>query len=257
MARCGLDGAIFDGRVRMKAVVLSQSMYFPWVGFLEQLRLADVFVQYDDVQFSKGSFSNRVQIKTATGLRWLSIPLAGLHLGQRIDAVQLDDQRDWRSQHRALLAQSYLGAPFADEMLAIVDTVFSQCFTTLSQLTYASTLAVANYFGLVDHLHLYDVGSLQISGKGSQRVLDVVQTVGGTSYITGHGARNYLDHAAFERVGIEVCYMNYRCVPYPQLHGDFTPFVSSLDLVANCGRNGAQYIQSSTLNWKDFIHESH
>ena len=46
-------------------VVISQSMFFPWVGFLEQLKLADVYVFYDDVQFSKGSFTNRVRVKAS------------------------------------------------------------------------------------------------------------------------------------------------------------------------------------------------
>ena len=40
----------------MKTVVISQPMYFPWVGMLEQMRLADVFVHLDDAQFSKGGF---------------------------------------------------------------------------------------------------------------------------------------------------------------------------------------------------------
>ena len=57
-------------------VVISQSMYFPWVGMLEQIRLADVFIHYDDVQFSKGSFSNRVQVKQPDGTSaWMTIPL--------------------------------------------------------------------------------------------------------------------------------------------------------------------------------------
>ena len=46
-------------------VVISQSMFFPWVDFLEQLKLADLNVFYDDVQFSKGSFTNRVRIKAS------------------------------------------------------------------------------------------------------------------------------------------------------------------------------------------------
>ena len=49
----------------MTVVVISQPMLFPWVGMFEQIRLADVYVHYTDVQFSKGSFVNRVQIKTA------------------------------------------------------------------------------------------------------------------------------------------------------------------------------------------------
>ena len=47
----------------MKTVVISQPMYFPWVGMLEQMALADVWVHLDDAQFSKGGFFNRVQIK--------------------------------------------------------------------------------------------------------------------------------------------------------------------------------------------------
>ena len=53
----------------MTTVVISQPMLFPWVGMFEQVALADVFVHYDDVQFSKGSFTNRVQLKTARRVR--------------------------------------------------------------------------------------------------------------------------------------------------------------------------------------------
>jgi len=238
-------------------VVISQPMYFPWVGFLEQLRLADVFVLYDDVQFSKGSFTNRVQIKTPAGSSWLTVPLRGLHLGQRIKEVQVDESRDWRKQHRERLAQAYHKAHYAREMLALVDSVFAHSGKTLSQIAYTSTMALADYFGLTRGLRVYNIAELDVPGKGSQRVLDIVRVVGGTEYITGHGARNYLDHAAFEKAGIAVRYMQYRCLPYPQLHGDFTPYVTALDLVANCGAEGKYYIQSETVDWRKFADESH
>lgn len=234
-------------------VVISQSMYFPWVGFLEQLRVADVFVRYDDVQFSKGSFTNRVQIKTAAGSRWMTVPLTGLHLGQRIDEVQLSADDSWRARHLGKLAQAYCGAPHRDEMLALVDDVFSTPVNGLADLAFESTRALARYFGLHDSLRWKSITELPTAGASSARVLEVVKAVGGTRYITGHGARNYLDHAAFEAAGIEVHYMRYRCLPYPQLHGDFTPYVSALDLVAQCGRTGQQYIQPETANWRDFL----
>ena len=93
-------------------VVVSQSMLFPWVGLLEQLRLADVFVHYDDVQFSKGSFVNRVQIKTASGVRWMTIPTRDLHLGQRICEVEVAPPSKWLNQHLALLKSSLAGGVF-------------------------------------------------------------------------------------------------------------------------------------------------
>ena len=49
--------------------------------------------------------------------------------------------------------------------------------------------------------------------------------------------------------------MNYAMRPYQQLHGAFTPFVSSLDLIANHGTAGKQYLSPQTLNWREFTHE--
>jgi hypothetical protein len=47
--------------------------------------------------------------------------------------------------------------------------------------------------------------------------------------------------------------MDYEKRAYPQLHGDFTPFVSALDLLANCGQAGRDVIAPRTLCWKDFV----
>lgn len=235
-------------------VVISQPMYFPWVGMLEQIRLADHFVFYDDVQFSKGSFVNRVQIKTASGIKWLTVPLNGLSLGQRIQDVQIDCRRDWRRQHIDMLRQAYAGTPHLKDMLDLVKDVFDANPQTIGQLSELSMMALCRYFGLLQPRRFDHIGSLDIPGSGSQRVLDIVTRLKGDRYVTGMGAANYLDHEAFEHAGVQVEYMAYRKQPYPQLHGDFTPYVSALDLVANMGHEGGRCISSSTTNWKEFLH---
>lgn len=237
-------------------IVISQPMYFPWVGMLEQVRLAEHFVFYDDVQFSKGSFVNRVQIKTAAGIKWLTVPIHGFSLGQRIKDVQIDSRKDWRRQHLDMLRQAYAAAPYLEDMLRLVKDAFDANPKSIGDLSRLSIMVLCDYFGLRHQTHFHDIQSLGIPGSGSDRVLQIVQRVGGNTYITGHGARNYLDHEAFERVGVSVHYMNYRCSPYPQLHSQFTPYVSALDLVANCGVEGEKLIRSATVNWRDFIHES-
>lgn len=234
--------------------VISQSMYFPWVGLLEQLRLADVFIHYDDVQFTRG-FYNRVQVKTANGSKWITVPLRDHHRGQRIDEVLIDDRTDWRSQHRDILRQAHLKSPFRDEMLTLVDGVFSKDARTLADISRESILALARYFSLADDTKFMDSADLGISGASSQRLHDICLAVAANVYVTGHGARNYLDHELFERSGIKVEYMKYRMIPYPQMHDDFTPFVTGLDLVANCGRAGANVICSDAIYWREFLNE--
>jgi hypothetical protein len=226
-------------------------MYFPWVGLLEQIRLADVFVHYDDVQYARGFF-NRVQVKAQKGPAWLTVPLHDVHQHQKIYEVTLDRQ-DWRRKHLDLLRQCYRGANFFDEMLALVTDVFAIESLTLTDIARASMMALASYFGLLGNRRFVDSRDLNIQGASSQRLLDITRAVGGDVYITGHGGRNYLDHELFERAGVAVEYMCYRRTPYPQLNGAFNPYVSALDLVANCGRAGAGCIGSGSTPWRTFL----
>ena len=232
-------------------VVISQPMFFPWVGLLEQARLADVWVHYDDVQFSKGSFTNRVQVKGPSGPRWLTVPLSGRKLGDRIDAITVSSE-PFRARHLAILAELYRDAPFVDEMLALVRDVYAEDTTSLADLCIRSFDSLVRYFDLGIH-PTCRASDLEVSGSSSQRVLDVVTRLQGSEYITGHGAKNYLDHEAFEERGVHVSYMAYGLRPYTQLHGDFTPFVSALDLVANRGRDGREVMTSRTVPWREFL----
>jgi WbqC-like protein family len=236
-------------------VVISQSMLFPWVGLLEQIRLADAFVHYDDVQFSKGSFVNRVQVKTSSGMQWMTLPLEGLHLGQPIETVRLAPRDKWQARHLRLLKSSFEGRPFEGDALQMAEEVFSGPHEYLGSLARASMLALARYFGFDRSTRFVDVAELGIAGSSSRRVLDVVRRLGGDTYVTGHGARHYLDHQLFEEAGVGVEYMQYRCDPYSQPHGSFTPYVTGLDLVASCGPSGLQHIVSPSIPWRKFINE--
>lgn len=235
------------------SLVISQPMLFPWVGMLEQVRLADVYVDYPDVQFSKGGFVNRVQIKTAAGPTWCTVPLRDRHLGQRIDETLIDERRGWRTAHRRLLREAYDCAPFRDEVLALVDSVYEAAYPDIGSLSLASLRALCDYFGLTSGTRFEDSRNLGVAGTSSRRVLDIALVLGQDRYITGHGARRYLDHELFEAAGVRVEYMDYRKRPYPQLHGEFTPYVSALDLVANVGRDGSDCICSGSLYWKEFL----
>jgi hypothetical protein len=234
-----------------RTVVVSQSMYFPWCGLLDQVRLGDVFVHYDDVQFARGFF-NRVQVKTEYGIKWLTVPLRAQHRGQTIDECRIDDAIEWRTRHRDVLRQAYRKAPFAADMLAVVDAVFAVDHASLGELGRATIRALTAAFGLSEPVfrHSADLG---IGGTSSQRLLDIAASCEGTVYLTGHGALNYLDHSIFEARGIEVRHMDYEIGPWPQDHGEFTPYVTALDALAHLGPAAATALRSKTLHWHEAV----
>ena len=240
----------------MTNVVISQSMLFPWVGTLEQMLLADVFIHYDDVQFSKGSFTNRVQLKTESGSLWMTVPLMDHKFGQAINEVRVQPSEKWISKHLDSLKLSFLGAPYASEAVNLARKVYFKEYEDIGSLSRQSMLGLADYYGLLEHTEMIDAASLNITGSSSERVLEIVKAVNGSCYISGHGALNYLNHDLFEQAGIEVAYMDYKRIKYPQNYGEFNPYVSGLDLVANCGPEGLSRICSKAVYWKDFCDET-
>lgn len=237
----------------MSAVVITQPMLFPWPGFFEQLMLADSYLYLDDTQFSKGSFTNRIQLLNGDDRTWMTIPLAGKGSFQKILELQGAGEA-WRQDHRRLLLHSLRGAPFRDDAVAIFDRVYAH--SSLPDLLIASIEEPATYLGIGAGRHIARTAQMGIDGTSWQRVLDIVRAVGGSRYLTGHGAANYLDHEAFSQAGVEVEYMSYSRSPWPQPGVTFTPYVSVLDLIARTGPMAKDYLVPRTVAWRDFLAEA-
>ena len=234
----------------MSTVVITQPMLFPWPGFFEQLALADTYVYLDDAQFSKGSFTNRIQLLRGGERCWMTIPLAGKGSFQRIaDLVAAGEA--WRASHRALLRQSLIGAPYLDDALSIFDAVYSR--SELLELLIASIEEPARYMGIGTGRKILRTSELGIGGTSWPRVLKLVLATDGRAYLTGHGAAGYLDHAAFEARGVSVEYMNYSRTRWPQPGGAFTPYVSVLDLIARTGPAARDHLNPATIPWREFL----
>ncbi|WP_342243474.1 WbqC family protein [Pseudomonas sp. OTU5201] len=238
----------------MSTVVISQPMYFPWVGLFEQWRLADDFVFFDDVQFARG-FINRVQYKTPTGSSWLTVPLRQHSRDARICDLECSEEGGWRDKHLRSLALSLAGTPYLEDAMGLAESVLLRRELSFCELLIEGMQAVASYFDLLEGKRLHRSSQLEVPGRKSELIQGLVTRLGGDRYVTGMGALNYLDHEACERGGIEVCYMDYRKREYPQKFAPFTPYVTVLDLVANCGRDGRHVIESDVTPWRAVMAE--
>ena len=233
----------------MITVVISQPMYFPWAGFMGQMAQADIFIWLDDAQFSKGSFTNRVQIRTATGSSWMSIPLVGRGAFKTICELEDVDLR-WRRGHRDLLRQQLKGAPYLPLALETFDAALVH--DRFVDVLIASAEEQARRMNILPS-RIERSSTMSVTSSSSRRVLELVQAVGGTRYLTGHGAASYLDHTLFDQAGIAVEYMCYDVVPWPQRFDGFTPYVTALDLLASVENEAQAYIGGRSEPWPEFL----
>ena len=215
----------------MRAVVL-QSNYIPWKGYFDLVNRADVFVFYDDVQYTKNDWRNRNRIKTATGVRWLTIP-AGTNLRRRICDVEIADQR-WKRAHRRAITDAYREAPHFTAYAPLLDALYESDLTNLSAINQRAIVDISRLLGITTEFR--DSRELSPQGSGSSRVLDLVSRLGADTYLSGPRGRAYLDAAAFEKAGVTLEYYDYAGYPeYRQLHGAFVHDVTILDLLFNEG----------------------
>ena len=96
---------------RNMPICIIQSCYIPWRGFFDLIGRCEGYVIYDSVQYSKGHWHNRNRIKTANGVKWLTITVetAG-RLNQSISEVKV--AKSWADKHRHTLELAYKNAPF-------------------------------------------------------------------------------------------------------------------------------------------------
>ena len=221
-------------------VAINQPCYLPWRGHFALMKTADVFVFYDDVQFTSNtsrSFFARVQLKTAAGRRWLTVPVRKSgRFGQRIDQVAIAEDGRWRARHAAAIREAFRGAPFADSVEPVLGALTGDSWPRLAELTIATTRLTAELLGV--RRDTLRSSALGIEGAGSARVLAICRALGATRYVTGHGALDYMD---------------YDLSPYPQLHGVFEPYVTALDVLANTGPAAADHVGGGTVPWREMV----
>ena len=239
----------------MKTVAINQPCYLPWRGHFALLKSADVFVFYDDVQFTSNtnrSFFARVQLKTARGRSWLTVPVhKSGRFGQRIDEGTVADDGRWRARHCTLIREALGRAPFAAEVEPVLAVLAGEAWNRLAELTIETTRLMAELLGI--GRETLRASALDIGGSGSARVLAICRSLGATRYVSGHGGLAYLDHEAFEAAGIAVEYMDYDLSPYPQQHGPFEPYVTALDLLANTGPAASTHVGACLVPWREMV----
>ncbi len=225
----------------MTRVVINQSAYLPWKGYFDLIHDADVFVFYDDAQFSSGGWRNRNRIKTNGGPKWLTIPVGPGHQ-RSIREMRLADPW-WQARHWKTLRQFLGRAPFFAQVEPLLREVYTaRSWGTLSELNQYLIRTIAREF-LGIRTRIVSSSDYPSASRSTQRVLELVRAVGGTGYLSGPAGKAYLDVERFAAEGIALAWKDYSGYPeYPQFFPPFEHAVSIVDLVAHTGPHAARYV---------------
>jgi hypothetical protein len=222
-------------------VGIIQSNYIPWKGYFDIIHDVDLFVFYDDVQYTKNDWRNRNKIKTPNGSTWLTIPV-GTNNHRLVCEVRLTDS-DWALKHWGLVQQHYSSAPhFRRYESFLRDIYLGRRWESLSDLNqYLIKTISSELLGI--RTRFADSRDFAAQGVKLDRLLDLVAKAGATTYVSGPAAKNYIEEEKFTERAIKLVYKSYEGYPeYPQLYPPFDHEVSIIDLLLNVGPDAPQFI---------------
>lgn len=226
-------------------VVILQPSYIPWRGYFDQICRADLFVFYDDVQYDKRGWRNRNQIKTSHGKQWLTIPVYSRGAQTQnipINQIRIVWDDAWNEAHLKAITHSYSKAPYFSRYLPLVETFYQRRDEFLADFTVDFSIALARELGNTHTRFLRSSELAGIDGQKTDRLIQILQAVGATHYMSGPSASDYIENEKFEAAGISLEYMEYNYPDYPQLYPPFDTYVSILDLLFMTGPEAPNYI---------------
>ena len=229
-----------------RRLAILQSNYIPWKGYFDLIHDVDLFVFYDDNQYTSRDWRNRNKVKTAQGPSWISVPVG--HDRERLICEVEIPESTWQAKHWRTIEQCYGKCPYFTRYQEYFEHVYlGSIWRNLSELNQSTIRHIAGEFlGL--RTEFADSRSFSPQGHKLDKLLDVVVKSGARSYISGPAAKDYIVAERFEQLGVELRWKDYS--GYPEYSQRFPPFehgVTILDLLFNVGPDAPWYI----WGWRD------
>lgn len=228
----------------LTAVILQPS-YLPWRGYFHLMARADVFVHYDDVQYTRQDWRSRNRIRVPGGTEWLSIPVdnAGfLSSGLLIKDAKVHWNRPWNRSHRDRILRSYARTPHFSQYFPLVEEILNAREELLVAYTIPLAERLAAALGITSTRFVRSSELGIADADPTERLVRICEHVGADRYLSGPSAKDYLDGSRFERAAIELEYMEYRYPAYEQIDDAYEPAVSVIDLLFMKGERAPDYI---------------
>ncbi len=228
-----------------KTGIITQSNYIPWKGYFESIKNVDVFVVYDDMQYTKRDWRNRNLIKTEQGLKWLTIPVEvkGKYF-QKINETKIAEKK-WNIDHWNIIKQNYKNSTHFKEISEWLEPLYKMCsYDFLTDVNLHFINGINEFLGIKTEIRFSS--EFVLDDEKTQRLVNICKELNISTYYSGPAAKAYMDIDKFNSENIQVQYWDYRDYPlYKQLHGDFEHGVSIIDLLMNEGANFNQFFKNS------------
>jgi hypothetical protein len=224
-------------------ISISQPTLFPWIGYFNMIKNADIFVFLDNVKFQKQSWHMRNRIKSGSKIDesevWIRIPTNISKTNTNIEDVLIQNNEDWKFKHLRTFESNYGGKYKEVEFL---QELYQKEWDNIADFNIEFITKCCQYLEITTKL--VRASELQVQGKKSHLLLNICKKLGATEFLPNKGSLSYLerDEEIFKNEKIIISYPDYKHPYYNQKGVGFLEKLSILDLLFSEYKNSKKFI---------------
>ena len=150
-----------------------------------------------------------------------------------INQLRIAKDSRWQKKHWNSILANYSKAPYFQQHKPFFEAIFSENWENLDSLLSKVNGYLMQVLGITTKI--LKSSEMNPAASKSELILELCIKSGANTYLSGPQGRNYLELNQFKANGITVQFQEYKHPEYRQLHGDFLPFMSVIDLLFNEG----------------------
>ncbi len=232
----------------MASVAGHQINHLPYSGYFAKMACVDQFVLVDTTQYVKKEYHNRNRILIRnSGARWLTVPVVTHgRFHQLLNEVEIDTRSNWQRQHIRAIEVNYATAPYFRDMFSKLSTIYTETeWHRLADFNIALIRLIRDILKITTPIRLSS--ELGATGKATDLIADMCRRTHADTYLHGRHAVDYVAFETLSNHGIRSLIQTFDSTPYPQQNPGFTPNLSVIDLIFNCGPASLEILMSGNI----------
>ncbi len=217
-------------------ITIHQPNYLPYLGFFDKMRQADIFVIYDDAQFNKEDFQHRNKFRIFHGWKWLTVPVEKKLIPIKEIKIRnglTNKGPTWSDAQFKEIRDSYLDTPHYKRYENKLEEIYMKKYDKLIDLNLEIISFLMDAFNIKTKLVFSS--ELGFTSRSTQRLVEIVESLSGDTYLSGSFGKNYLDASQFNDKNIKLEFHDFKHPVYKQNYEGFIPNMSSIDILFNTG----------------------
>lgn len=196
---------------------IHQPQYLPWLGYFDKIDKSDVFIFLDDVQYKKNEWQNRNRIKISGGWQYITVPVK-YKFGQFINEVVIDNSKNWEKNHWNAIVTNYNKARYFRKYCDFFEDVYKREWNYLVDINIFLIEGIIKFLGIKtiygdgktiygdERTMLKKSSEMNIKEEKTERLLSICKKNGADTYLSGVGAKEYIEEEKFEREGLKLLF---------------------------------------------------